>query len=204
MSDPTFEQLENEECLDATVTATPVGDDSLAELDRLIALKHGKDKVPQQPSFEKPWHRFALNMAARAKMSSEDIAKTLGCDKRIVQALFRQDWFKHRYEELVGRSAGTLYEVLLDGEDVNSLMTIIELRDNPKIAPNIRLACARDILDRIKGKPVQHVQTEASVINDKTGIEDMQAELAQLDKQQEELLGATQRAQKQLPGGVVK
>jgi hypothetical protein len=44
-----------------------------------------------------------------------------------------------------------------------SLHTLIHLRDDPKIDPNIRRQCANDILDRAFGKPVQQTDIDVAI-----------------------------------------
>lgn len=150
---------------------------------------------------EPAWHKFALQLAVRANMSARDIAAVLGCPGEMVQKLFASNEFKEKYENEVGKkSGGSLFDRLLDGEDVNSLLTIIVLRDDIRTPPAIRYKCAQDLLDRVKGKPVQTVKSEQSVVKTTSDVESLEAELKELDSKQEEIFGATRRPQKLMPG----
>src|SRR4029077_20473633 len=55
---------------------------------------------------------------------------------------------------------------LFKAEQFNSLTTLIELRDNPKVPSSSRIACARDILDRALGKPVQRIEATQVTTSD--------------------------------------
>jgi hypothetical protein len=67
---------------------------------------------------------------------------------------------------------------LFQAEQFNSLTTLTELRDNPKVPASARIACARDILDRALGKPVQRVETLGLPVSS-----DPVAEVAQLSEE---------------------
>ena len=55
---------------------------------------------------------------------------------------------------------------LIRGEQFNSLLTLVELRDNPRVPSTSRICVARDILDRGLGKPVQRVETAHVPVSD--------------------------------------
>lgn len=140
---------------------------------------------------EKPWHRYALHLAARAKMSTTDIASTLQVSADQVRVLFKQKWFQEQYNALVSQRADSFYEQLLQGEDVNSLLTLVELRDNPNVKSATRASCAFDILDRMKGKAIQRTLSVSSSLKQTSDIDEMKAELVKLEAEEQALLGAS-------------
>ena len=71
---------------------------------------------------------------------------------------------------------------LLRAEQINSLCTIIEIRDDPKASKNTRALCAKDILDRTLGKPTQRVEvsSEAASLDPVAEVERLEAEVNRL------------------------
>lgn len=151
---------------------------------------------------EKPWHRYALHLAARAKYSATEIAEIIQVSADQVRVLFKQPWFQEQYNTLVSGRADSIYESLMEGEDINSLLTLVELRDSPNVKPATRAACAFDILDRMKGKAVQRTLSVSSNIKQSSDIDKMKEELARLETEEQELLGATAKQPNIL--GVIK
>jgi hypothetical protein len=65
---------------------------------------------------------------------------------------------------------------LLRGERINSLETLVTIRDNEKAPAAARVACCREILDRTLGRPMQRVETVGEVTSS-----DPVAEVARLE-----------------------
>lgn len=204
MSNPEFTVLGNElaskyieEVAEATVPEQPFrvpGPELLGTFHNSTSSKVLKH--------EKPWHRYALHLFARAKMNCKDIAECLQVSVSSVQTLIKQPWFQEQYNALVSQRADSIYEQLLDGEDVNSLLTLVELRDNPNTKSATRAACAFDILDRMKGKAVQRTLSVSHAIKDNTSIDKMKQELVELEQEEQTLLGAS--AKQPNANGVIK
>jgi hypothetical protein len=168
----------------------PSSADKPAPSTQLTAAFHGSNPA-RLAQFEKPWMRSALHLAARAKMSAVEIARSLDVSADSVRNLFKQPWFQERFDQLVSNRADSLYERLLEGEDVNSLLTIIELRDNPEVKQTVRAAAAFDILDRMKGKAIQRVHSVHQEIKSKEDIDALKKEYEELLVEEQGLLGAT-------------
>lgn len=179
------------------MAAKPVGDEPAIDVDKLFADAYAEKALLMS---EKPWHRFALQLAVKAKMSPSDIAKVLYCPVQQIRDLFATPHFKKRYDEEMAHSGGSVYDRLLEGEDIHCLLTMIEIRDSDKTPPAVRYKVAADLLDRIKGKATLNIKTSSNdSVDTKTGIDAMEQRLADLDRQQQELLGATAKG-KTLPG----
>jgi hypothetical protein len=107
---------------------------------------------------EQPWHRwaaFAFALGANIK----DVANKLGKSEPAVQNLLRQPWFQKMVNTLMAECGARDIMQMFQSETFNSLVTLIELRDNPRVPAHARMQCAKDILDRALGKPVQRVET---------------------------------------------
>lgn len=70
----------------------------------------------------------------------------------------RQAWFQERVTRLLADNGGKDIMALLKAEQFNSLVVMVELRDDRKIAAPVRAGICRDILDRTLGKPTQRVE----------------------------------------------
>jgi len=130
---------------------------------------------------EQPWHRaaaFAFALGATCK----DVAKQLGRAELTVQNLLRQTWFQNNVTALMAEYGSRDIMELLRAEQINSLCTLIEIRDNPKAASAARVVCARDILDRTLGKPTQRVEMVADTASENPveEVERLEAEVNRL------------------------
>ena len=70
----------------------------------------------------------------------------------------------------------------IQGEQLNSLNTLTEMRDNPRVPAATRVSCARDILDRGLGKPTQRIEMSHEVHS-----EDPVAEVEKLEQENNRL-----------------
>jgi hypothetical protein len=74
----------------------------------------------------------------------------------------RQAWFQNEILAVIAESGSPLIEAKLKLEQMASLETLIEIRDNKEEKGATRAACAMNILDRFLGKPAQVVKTESA------------------------------------------
>jgi hypothetical protein len=130
---------------------------------------------------EEPWHRmaaFAFGLGATCR----DVARKLGKSEPAVQNLLRHKWFQEKVTAIMAEYGARDVMELFRAEQFNSLVTLVEMRDNPKIPSSTRVTCARDILDRALGKPTQRVETVAiATSEDPVGeVERLESEIARL------------------------
>jgi hypothetical protein len=126
---------------------------------------------------ESPWHRaaafcFALGASAR------EVARRLGKSEPAVQNLLRQPWFQGEVTAIMAEYGHRDVATLFAAEQYNSLATLVEIRDNPKVPAAARIASARDILDRALGKPTQRIEAVGMPVSS-----DPVAEVAQLSEE---------------------
>lgn len=72
----------------------------------------------------------------------------------------RQPWFQNELLSVIAENGSPLIEARLKLEQMASLETLIEIRDNKEEKGATRAACANSILDRFLGKPAQLVRAE--------------------------------------------
>lgn len=110
------------------------------------------------------------------------IAQMTGYSIDTVRTVLRQPWAKQKLRELISLSGGDTFMQAMVVECPDSLDTLIELRDNSK-SDAVRADCAKEIINRVYGKPVQMVNTKAEPHIDVKGT---QEELEELDKEIQE------------------
>lgn len=137
---------------------------------------------------EKPEHRIIIFLKAQG-LSNVEIAERTGNSGPWIGQVLRQPWARQRLlEELdsLGRDAA---RELLAGQCVDSILTAVDLRDNPKTPPGVRLAAANSLLDRHLGKPVQHVESVAHKGMDLSNVEDIDRKIKLAEEEERRILG---------------
>jgi hypothetical protein len=115
---------------------------------------------------EQAWHKVAAVIFASGK-SAKEVARLLDRSEPAVQNLTRQKWFQAQVTEMIVELGGSRDIMkLVQGEQFNSLNTLVEMRDNPRVPAAVRTSCARDILDRGLGKPTQRIEMSHEVHSD--------------------------------------
>jgi hypothetical protein len=134
---------------------------------------------------EQPWHRMAA-FAFALGATSKDVAHRLGRSEPAVQNLLRQKWFQKEVTAIMAEYGARDVMDMFRAEQFNSLVTLVEMRDNPKVAAQARITCARDILDRALGKPVQRVETASVPVSDNpvAEVERLEAEVNRMRPQE--------------------
>jgi hypothetical protein len=67
---------------------------------------------------------------------------------------------------LLAENGGKDIMALMRAEQFNSLVVMIDIRDDVKMPPVVRANICRDILDRTLGKPVQRIETAENPTSD--------------------------------------
>lgn len=107
--------------------------------------------VPQiQLKSEQPWHRILLYLKSRG-LSNIECAKKLDTSEQYVGQIARQPWFRLRLVQLLKEEGLPAIQELLRGSAPESVLKLIELRDNAK-KEEVQRDCAMDLLNRYLGK----------------------------------------------------
>lgn len=110
---------------------------------------------------EKAEHRMMAVLKASGR-SITDIALLLDYTPVQVGRVLRQpDVRKMVFEEIARRGSAGLdaLHALFESQAVESVETVVTLRDDAKVPAAVRLAASNTILDRVLGKAVQRVET---------------------------------------------
>lgn len=111
---------------------------------------------------EKPIHRFMAHAAATG-MSQREIAKEFGYSTQMVSQICRQRWFQDLVTYYIAEAGGDQVEERIKSAGVDSVEVLIQLRDDKATPASVRATAAMHLLDRLKGKPSQHILTEKKV-----------------------------------------
>ena len=135
---------------------------------------------------QQPWHRMAA-FAFALGATCRDVAHRLGRSEPAVQNLLRQKWFQKEVTTIMAEYGARDVMELFRAETFNSLETLVKLRDSTNVPAAARISCARDILDRGLGKPVQRIETTNVPVSDDpvAEVERLEQEVNRMRPQQE-------------------
>jgi hypothetical protein len=105
-------------------------------------------------------------MFARGEVSAAEVARAFDVTPPTVYNLMRQSWFQERVTQLMAEHGGRDIMQLFRAEGWNSLVTLVEIRDNEKVSAAVRSSNAKDILDRALGKPIQRIEQSSIPTSD--------------------------------------
>lgn len=146
--------------LDQEIALAAAGERTLSPFFSGSALNRGKD-IPYN---EEPWHRHAAYYYANG-MSVNDIAKQCEKDRSTVFYLVRKPQFQAQVTAIIEANGMDIMS-LFKGEAMNSLLTLLQLRDDEKVSPNTRANIATGIIDRVCGKATQVIEHKAAESSD--------------------------------------
>ncbi len=119
---------------------------------------------------ERPVHRAIVFLAAQG-LSYIEIAQQLGITPTTVQYVTKQDWAEKEILDIIHKNGGDAVATVLSQQALPSVLKLIELRDNEKVAAEIQRKSANDLLDRIFGKPNQPVTHRQEDLDEMTDAE---------------------------------
>lgn len=135
-----------------------------------MAALYGRSAPMWELQKEEPWHTQAAYLFAAGNLSAKDVAEVVERDERTCRNLLRQDWFQRKVTEIIATHGGRDVMELFRAEAFNSLVTLVEIRDDPKQSAAVRSSNAKDILDRAYGKATQRMEfSDVPKSNDPVG-----------------------------------
>ena len=139
---------------------------------------------PRDPAYvlqsERAVHRGIIFLAAQG-LSYVEIAQQLGLSAACVQYVVKQPWAEEEILKQIHSNGGDAVAQVLSAQALPSVMKLIELRDNEKVAAEIQRKSANDLLDRIFGRPNQPVTHRTEDLQEMSDAE-LQAIVAKQQK----------------------
>ena len=160
---PTLKELRGGNGAQSTAAASELSAETQTNPGRL----HGSRPPLWDVEVEQPWHRIAAYLFSTGCTSCKQVAEIIGdINEKTVRNLLRQPWFQERVTKLLADNGGKDIMALLRAEQFNSLVVMIDLRDDIKIPPAVRKDICKDIFDRTLGKPIQRIETAEAPTSD--------------------------------------
>lgn len=104
-------------------------------------------------------------------LSHVEIAEKTGYTTVGVSNVLRQDWAQQQLLIEIKRAGRDEVSELLRGSAVDSIRTLLEIRDNPEAKNADRRSCADSLLDRFLGKAPQVVHNTHKNLEDLSDAE---------------------------------
>ena len=132
---------------------------------------------------EQAWHKVAAILYALGA-SQAQIARELDRTPQAVCNLIRQPFFQSRVAEIMAENSRDIME-LFKAERINTLATLIALRDDPETPASVKTTVCKEIFDRTLGRPVQPIAAVQEVHSDDpvAEVERLEADLRQLRRE---------------------
>lgn len=138
---------------------------------------------------EHQWHRLAITLAARG-VSNREISGLVGRTEAQVSQVLRQPWARKLLVETINQQGKDAFRDLLERELAPSVNKLIELRDGAD-REETQLRAAVELIDRARGKAVQHVDVQKKQISlTMADLRKMEQELESLKQQEVALRGS--------------
>lgn len=135
---------------------------------------------------EKPEHRIMLVLKAQG-YSNAEIAEVAGYSRVMVNTIMRQPWARARLLDMINEKGGDAIQKVLSGEILNSVDTLVEVRDDVNAGHQARLSAANSILDRALGRPTQKVESVNTNIS--LDVNELDREIAKVEAECATLFG---------------
>lgn len=163
----------------------PVVEAERNDPDRLFSSSGGeylKDEPNLAIMHEKPVHRLIVYLKAQGH-SNKEIADRTGMTQAWVSQITRQPWFRLRLVQELKEAGVDAIESVLKSTALDSVFTLIDLRDDQSAPKAVRSACANSLLDRFRGKPVQTIQHEEKRLPTSPEIAAIDSQIKEIDQQ---------------------
>ena len=157
------------------------------EIDNPERLFNGRE-----PNFailtEKPEHRIIILLKGQG-FSNIEIAEKTGYTNVWVGQILRQPWAKEALVREIQSTGRDEIQTFLQGAALDSLHTLVQLRDDAKVENSVRRAAADSLADRYLGKATQKVDSVTTVRTTSNDIEAVQREIEELEREEARLTG---------------
>lgn len=135
---------------------------------------------------EKPDHRFVIFLAAHGK-NSEEIAEIVGFSPNYVKTILAQPWARQQVARILEESdPRQMVPQILANAATGSLLTLMEIRDDPKVPAASRIKACDTLLDRFLGKAKESLEIKAKPAE---SDEEINQRLKELEARQRDLVG---------------
>lgn len=139
---------------------------------------------PRPPLWEVGHENFRHRQIAYLKaagLSHRRISARTGYCVITIGNLCRQPWFQQIVNEILEETGAPIIKSLFEGAVQDSFWKLIEVRDDPNTPKNVVEKVANSLIDRVMGKPTQHVEVAQAPSLQDVAVYDRQ--IAELEEQ---------------------
>lgn len=136
---------------------------------------------------EKPEHRMLLWMKCQGA-SNREISQQSGYTEAWLSQLFRQPWAQARLVQMMTDAGQDVVHTLLETAAPDSVLKLIEVRDDPKTPKSVVRAACVDLLEQYMGKPKQRVDVHHDEPRSQD-VAEIDQQIEQLEKEENRLRG---------------
>lgn len=140
---------------------------------------------------ERPEHRVIVFLKAQG-MSNKEVSERTGFTTVMIGYVLKQPWARVRLLQEITEMGRDGMAEILKGAAVDSVLTLLDVRDSEKSRPSDKIAAANSLLDRYLGKPTQRVESINTNVNaSMCDVKKMQAELVEVEAELTRVTGGT-------------
>ncbi len=150
-----------------------LGEEAAQWLDLQVVPLHNPCDPRHILKREKLEHRVIVYLKSQG-MTYGEIANRTGFCKATVANVCKQPWARSIILAEITKAGRDEVETVLQGEALESVLKLIDIRDSEKAPIEVQRKAANDILDRVYGKPntpVTHSDIDAKSLTDKQLME---------------------------------
>ncbi len=130
---------------------------------------------------EKPEHRLIVYLKAQG-FSNKEVSDKTGYTQAWVSQITRQPWFRLRLVQELREAGIDQIQQVLKSNALDSIFTLVDLRDDVQAPKAVRKAAADSLLDRYLGKPTQKFETEKASTPSTEELHNLDQQIAEIDK----------------------
>lgn len=112
---------------------------------------------------EEFWHVAAAKCIALGMSAIETATLVDKCPASIYNVM-RKPQFQARVIQYM-EEAGTSFAELFQSDALAARATLIEINNDPKVSPAVRVSAAKEILDRHMGKATQYIESKTQTVS---------------------------------------
>ena len=129
-------------------------------------------------------HRIIVYLKAQG-LSNKEVAEKTGLTQPWISQLCRQPWFRLKLVQELKEAGIDQISSVLKSSALDSVHTLIDLRDDPTTPKAVRRACADSLLDRYLGKAVTKIESTEGRSVTSPEIQAVENELAEVNRKLE-------------------
>lgn len=139
---------------------------------------------------EKAHHRLILLLKLKG-LSNREVAKQMEMSEAWVSQITRQPWFQLALVQELKETKEEIVDSIVKVEATNAIYKLVNLMQSAK-SEEVQKSCAVEILNRHLGKPIQRTEHSGEIKHKISDLDDINAELAELEKEEKKLLRGTE------------